>query len=209
MAELTLPIEPRTPGHPNRDRREGYVPAVVYAHGQPAESIRVPEKRLREVFGTGGEHHVIRLVPEGGPARTAIVKEVQRDPVQGKVLHVDFQAVSLTEQIRAQVPVVIVGEEQIEKAGWIVQHQLHAFEVECLPADLPEAIQVDVSGHHPGEAVHVKDVAVPAGVTVLEDEDAVVVAVVAPRAAELPEEGEEAPAEGEAEAGAGEPREQD
>ncbi|MBE3589737.1 MAG: 50S ribosomal protein L25 [Firmicutes bacterium] len=198
MAELTLPIEPRVPGHPNRDRREGYVPAVVYAHGQPAEAVRVPEKRLREVFGAGGEHHVIRLVEEGGPARAAIVKEVQRDPVHGKVLHVDFQAVSLTERIRAEVPVVVVGEEALEKAGWILQHQLHAVEVECLPGDLPDHIEVDVSGRHPGEAVHVRDMAVPPGVTVLEDEDAVVAAVLAPRTAEEPEEGGEAPEEGEA-----------
>lgn len=192
MAEHALTIEPREPGRPGRDRAAGYVPGVVYGQGRESEAVRVAEKELREFLLAGGHHHVVTL-REAGDGRTlaAVVKEIQHDPVRGRVLHVDFQAVSLHTRIRARVPLVVHGEAQVEKAGAVVQHQLRELEVECLPADLPEQIDVDVRRLAPGEAVHVRDLTPPPGVAILEDEDAVVASVVIPRAVEAALKAEE------------------
>lgn len=204
MAEHALKVEPREPGRPGRERRAGYVPAVVYGRGRASEAIRVAEKDLREFLAAGGHHHVVTLTAPGG-SFAAVVKEIQHDPVRGRVLHVDFQAVSLDTRIRARVPVVIHGEAQVEKAGAVVQHQLHELEVECLPADLPEEIDVDVRALAPGEAVHVRDLTPPPGVEILEDEDAVVASVVIPRAVEaaLKADVGEAGEEGQSQPGSG------
>lgn len=199
MAEWALTIEPREPGRPRRDRAAGYVPAVVYGRGRESEAVRIAEKALRDFLAAGGHHHVVTLRrPGDGQALAAVVKEIQRDPVRGRVLHVDFQAVSQDTRIRARVPVVVHGEEQVEKAGAVVQHQLHELEIECLPADLPERIDVDVRGLAPGESVHVRDLVPPKGVEILEDEDAVVASVVIPRAVEAALKAEEGGAEAEA-----------
>lgn len=193
MAEFSLTVEPRPAGRPRRDRAEGYVPGVVYGRGQEPESVRVREKDLREFLAAGGHRHVVQLTRAGSRAkpRAAVVKELQRDPVRGRVLHVDFLTVSLDTRIRARVPIVVHGEEQAKKTGGVVQHQMHEIEVECLPGDLPESISVDVSRLRPGDAVHVRDLRAPEGVTLMEDGDAMVASVVIPRAVEAARKAEE------------------
>lgn len=201
MAEFSLTVEPRPAGRPRRDRAEGFVPGVVYGQGQEPESVRVSERDLRDLLASGGHRHVVHLKKTGSRAkpRAAVIKEMQRDPLRGRVLHVDFLTVSLDTKIRAQVPILVHGEEQAKKTGGIVQHQMHEIEVECLPGNLPEAIVVDVADLRPGDAVHVRDLRAPEGVAFVEDAGALVVSVVIPRAVEAARKAEESGTPAEAE----------
>lgn len=180
--EFVLAAAPRVAGHPRRDRAAGYVPAVVYGHGVSARALRVEGKALLTLLASGGAHHLVRLGVDGEPEPfTVVIKEVQRHPVSRDVRHVDFQAVSAREAIHAEVPVRVVGEEQVQKAGAVLQVLLHALRASCLPADLPERIEARVVGLVAGQSLLVRDLDVPPGVTVLNDPDEAVVHVLAPR----------------------------
>ncbi len=202
--EFSLQASRRTAGHPNRDRAQGRVPAVMYGHGVQPLTLGLDAHEFALLLSRGGAHHVLRLDVDGEPApRTVVVKEIQHHPVSRKPLHVDFQAVSALERIHAEVPVHIEGAEQVSRRGGVLQVVLHHLRVSCLPADLPEQIVVDVSALDVGEFLTVAQVAVPAGVAVLAGPEEVLVSVGVPRAAEpeatatpaTPAEGA-APAEG-------------
>lgn len=177
MEELTLEARQRDPGKPRRVRSAGFVPAVVYGRGRPPQSIEVEEHALQVVLDRAGRHHIVHV---GG--QPTLVQEVQRQPTTGRVLHVDFHAVSLQEAVHAEVPLRVAGEEKLHKAtGAIVQHQMAEVRVTCRPADLPDFVVVDVSGLGPGEQVTVAGLALPAGVEPLHDPGEVVLSVLAPR----------------------------
>jgi large subunit ribosomal protein L25 len=185
MDQLALKAQPRLGGHPNRDRREGFVPAVVYDRDRTSRVLRVDQHQLLQLLSHGGRRHVIRLEVEGeSAARTALVSA-------GRPLHVDVHAVSLQERVHAEVPLRLHGEEQITKVGGILQHLMNEVRVVCLPGDLPEWIEVDVSGLEIGQVLTVADLAVPAGVVLQHDPEEAVLGVVAPRLAAA-EEGAEA-----------------
>lgn len=182
--EFALAAAPRTPGHPRRDRREGYVPAVVYGHGVPSRAVRVEARALDTLLHRGGAHHLVRLTLQGEPEpRTVVIKEIQRHPVTRQVRHVDFQAVAAHERIHAEVPLRLRGEEQVAKTGGLLQVLLHTLRVSCLPADLPDHIEVAVGDLTIGQTVTVGDLTVPAGVTLEHDPGEAVAHVLAPRTA--------------------------
>jgi large subunit ribosomal protein L25 len=184
-APYVLSAEPRQAGHPNRDRAQGFVPGIVYGHGITPLAVRIPVHDLNRFLARGGAHHVGQLTVRGeAQPRTVVVKEVQRHPVSREVLHVDFQAVSAQERIHAEVPLRIVGEDRVAKGGGILQVLLHNLRVACLPADLPDHVDADVSGLSIGHTLTVGDLTPPPGVTVLNDRDEVIVTVLAPRTAE-------------------------
>jgi large subunit ribosomal protein L25 len=168
----------------------------------------VDAKAMRELLH-GGHNVVVRLsVEDGGEdSPTVMMREIQRHPLTGALLNVDFQRISLTEKVQAQVSVTLVGEAPGLKQGGVLDHVLREVEVEALPTDLSERIELDVSHLRVGESLHVSDLVAPAGVAILADATDVVVSMfvpraveeVAPVAAEVPE-GEEAPAEAEGEA---------
>jgi large subunit ribosomal protein L25 len=116
-----------------------------------------------------------------------MIQEVQHHPIQRQILHVDFHAVSATEKITAEVPIETVGEPVgVKTGGGLLEHILRDLEVECLPGDLPERIQVDVSGLDLNQSIHVKDLQLPAGVEAVTDGDLTVVAVSEARVEEEP-----------------------
>ncbi|MCL6451548.1 MAG: 50S ribosomal protein L25 [Acetobacteraceae bacterium] len=206
MPEREIVAEVRGTGksEARRLRREGYVPAVLYGHGVPGVALKVDQKELaRVVQSAGGRSVLVRLQVkgEGGPSRTVMLKELQRHPIRGSLVHCDFYQVSLTERVHVPVPVVLVGEEEAKKAGGMVQHQMREVMVECLPTDIPERFTVDVSALGVGHHVSVSQLEVPPGVRLLSPGDEVVVTVLAPKAEEVPE----APAREEAAAPAGAP----
>ncbi len=181
---LSLAVEPRAPGHPRRDRAAGYVPAVMYGHGIAPRALRVESRELLALLARGGAHHLVQLAVGGDPERpTVVIKEVQHHPVTRAVVHVDFQAVSAQERIHADVPLHVVGEDQVAKAGGVLQVLLHAVRVSCLPADLPERIDVPVAGLATGQTLTVSALRVPDGVLVLNDGGEVVAHALAPRTA--------------------------
>lgn len=180
-------------------REQGLVPANIFGKNVKSEAISVDLKEFNEVFEKAGETQIIDL--SGKPV---LVSNVQNGPVTGRVIHVDFRQVDLTEKITAQVPVETEGESPAEKQGLgTVVVQIDEVEVEALPTELPENIIVDLSGlEEVDQAIYVKDLKVSGKVEVKEDPEAIVVKVEPPQKEEEPEpapvaEGEEG-AEGEA-----------
>ncbi|MCC6356351.1 MAG: 50S ribosomal protein L25/general stress protein Ctc [Verrucomicrobiae bacterium] len=191
-------------GPVGRLRRSGRVPAVLYGKRTDAVSLEVAEKDLNAaVHGTSSENVLLDLDMElGDKSRktTAFVQHVQHDPVTGRILHVDLHEIAANEKLKAHVPVRSLGEPiGVKTFGGILENILRELHVECLPKDLPDRIEVDVSGLNVGQSIHVKEIAVPDGVAVLNSGDVVVFAVAAPTVAEE----EAAPAEGAAEGAAG------
>jgi large subunit ribosomal protein L25 len=185
-----------------RIRKEGQIPAVVYKDGNEGLSVKVDMKELWQVLHTeAGSNVIITMEIDGkekAETKTVIIKETQVDPLNDKFLHVDFHEISLEEKLTVKVPVELKGEAPgvTEEEGVLTQ-VLWELEVECLPTDIPEHIDINVEALRIGDAIHVADLALPAGVTALEDREQVVVSVHAPQAEEEAEEviGEEGAAE--------------
>lgn len=197
MTEIKLEASPREGGKPNHIRRQGRTPAVVYGHRRTSQAISVDNLELHQVLGHGS-NALIKLTT-GAAEDTVMVKDIQRDPVRGGILHIDFISVALDEVLTVRVPLAVVGEDDVTEAGGIVQHQLREVEVECLPTDVPGHINVDVSNLRVGEHISAGQLPLPAKVALITDPDEVVVSVVAPRVTEAEEapEAEEPTAEAE------------
>jgi len=188
-----------------RLRREGLVPGVLYGRADPI-AISIPERELRRALtGEGGLHAILDVEVEGA-AKThpSILKEYQVDPVRGGVTHVDLQEVRLDQPINASVSLHLSGGEDAPgvREGGVLSQPLRELGIQALPLEIPEHIDVDVSGMEIGGTLRVNDVTVPESVTVLDDPDTVVATVTAPTRVVEPEEelaeGEEEAAEGEA-----------
>ncbi|MBU1006350.1 MAG: 50S ribosomal protein L25, partial [Candidatus Omnitrophica bacterium] len=116
---------------------------------------------------------------------TVVLKEVQKDPIKDCLLHVDFQEISLTETLKVNVPIAAKGEAiGVKQDGGVLQHILWEVEVQCLPTNIPEKIEINISGLKMGDALHVKDIVMPEGVKILEDPEAVVFSVEHPKKVE-------------------------
>ena len=206
-----------------RLRRDGLIPGVLYGRGKAPHAICVPERELRRALTGGhGLHAILDVVLEGQKTTHAsILKEAQQDPIKGRVIHVDLQEVRLDEPIQAQVSVDLVGESAGVKEGGVLSQVQRELRVEALPLEIPDHLELDVSGMAIGDTLRLVDLPAQEGVTFLDDpEETVLATVTAPTVivepeveeeeleeGELPEgevpEGEEAP-EGEAPAAEGE-----
>jgi len=183
-------------------RAAGRVPAVVYGQGMESAALSVDAKELRHVLHAGGANVLLDLIVDGKDL-LALARDVQRDHIRNRFMHVDFLVVSRTEKITLGIPVLVVGESVGVKAGGVLEHHLWEIQAECLPGDVPDAIEADVTELAVGDSIKVADLVAPKGVTILSSEDELVLAVVPPQAREVEEvavealEGEAA-AEGEA-----------
>jgi large subunit ribosomal protein L25 len=170
----------------SRLRRMGFIPAVVYSHGK-AESIQVSKKEFSKLFRSHiSESVLIDLAVENSPAeaeRKVIVKDYQLDPVSDEVVHLDFYKVTSDEVFQTKVPLIITGTSKGERLGGILEVLEREIAIECLPADLPEKIEIDVTNLEMGHSIHIKDLPASGTVKFLEDADKAVVAVVTPKAA--------------------------
>jgi large subunit ribosomal protein L25 len=180
-----------------RLRRSGLVPGVLYGRAKP-RSIAVPERELRRALtGSGGLHAILDVVLEGQKStHPSILKEYQRDPIRGTVLHVDLQEVRLDEPIHAAVTVALVGEAQGSKEGGVLQQAAREVHVEALPLEVPEHIELDVSGLAIGDSLRVADLPALDAVTYLDDPETVIASVTLPTRVEEPEPEEEELGEG-------------
>ncbi len=179
-------------------RRAGYTPGVIYGAHEETLPVKVPtqvlQKFLRELHG---EQVVLELKIDGKTLQ-GLVQDVQRDPVTGEPIHVDFLVLHAGEAVEVTVPLVLVGEAPGVKMGGILEHLLHEVDVRALPAHLPPHIEVDVSGLGLGDVLRVKELRVPEGVEILEDPEEPIVVISVPRGVEEAPEAEEG---GEAEEG--------
>jgi len=165
-------------------RRQGMVPGVLYGHGRAPRPVAVDARALDAVLHTHAGLNVLidlELVGNGGEPATVMVKEVQRGLFRHEPIHVDFYAVSLTERLQAHVPVVLKGTPRGVAEGGTIEHHLREVLVECLPTQIPDSIEVDVSALGVGRSLHVSDLVPPQGVRLLTPREEVVVTVVAPR----------------------------
>ena len=183
-------------------RQEGLIPAIVYKDGEAGISVKVDRKELWHALHTdAGSNVIISMRIAGGKKedeKTVIVKETQVDPLNDKIIHVDFHEISLKDKLTVKVPIEVKGEAVgvLENEG-ILSQILWELDVECLPTDIPEHISVNVESLGLGDAIHVKDLSLPDNVDPLEDPEQVVVSVHPPQAEEeeKEDEGEEGAAE--------------
>lgn len=162
-----------------RLRKAGRIPAVIYGKTHEHTLLEVDAKTFSQLLERSASDSVLVNLKIEGVNRSALalVQEVQHDYLRGGVLHVDFHAVDSNEQIRTHIPVVLQNVEAAEKKGGQIEHILHSLEVFCLPKDLPEVIEVDVSNLSLGESLHIKNVTLPAGVTTHIDGENVIAAL--------------------------------
>jgi len=180
-------------------RAAGQVPAVLYGHGMDPLSIAIDSKDLfHALHGSAGTNVLVDLVVEG-KEHLALPREIQRDHVRGQYLHVDFLAVRRDEKVEVDVPIRVVGESPGVKSGGVLEHHLWDLHVECLPGDVPDGIDADISALQVGDSLKVGDLVLPKGVGILTPADESVLGVITPQARVL-EEAVAVAAEGEAEA---------
>lgn len=176
-------------------RAAGQVPGVVYGHGVDSEPLALEAKELEKVYRTAGGNKIVALKVEGGKARNVLFHDVQHESVRGTIAHVDFYVVKMNETLRAEVPVRFTGESTavFQDEGTLVKG-VEMVEVECLPGDLPESLEADISVLDDFEkTITLGDLKLPKGVTlVAEDLSLVVAKIDAPRSDAEMEELDEA-----------------
>ncbi|HET8777278.1 MAG TPA: 50S ribosomal protein L25 [Candidatus Limnocylindria bacterium] len=211
--ELTLDAREAQGKANKRLRREGLVPGVVYGKGEDSTNVQVDAKTFETLYKAAGRTSVVKFrIPGHNRASSGFIKSVQRHPLTGRALHVDYLLVNLKVEMEVEVPLVFVGEAPaVEETGGTLLHNLSSINVKALPTDIPHQIEVNVSVLTSLDvAIHVRDLNLNRElVQVLTDGDTLVSTVVPPRIEEEPEtivgegelegeEGAEAVAEGEA-----------
>ena len=176
-------------GASRRLRHEGKVPAILYGGHADARALTLSHQKLLIMLDNERFYSTILSLKVGDQTQAAILKDVQRHPFKNAIVHVDFQRVEENEKIRISIPLHFTGaavSPGVKSQGGIVSHMRNETEVSCLPKDLPEFIEVDISGLSLNESIHLSQLKVPEGVTLVDlvKDDAAVVAIHSPRAEE-------------------------
>jgi len=182
-------------------RARGFIPAVIYGGNDKPQPLQVSARDINAMMSqASGENVLVELeIGDDGQSRTALVQEVQHSPVGGEIRHVDFQAISMDQMIEAEVPLEPVGTAVgVKTFGGLLDQSLRTLTIECLPADLPDRITVDVSQLNIGDSIHVREIQLAQGVTPKVQLDLTAFSVLAPMV-------EEEPVAAEAEVAAAEP----
>ncbi len=166
-------------------RRGGLIPAVCYKKGEDSLSLKIQKREFLKLLKTeAGENVILTLKIQGQKKikpKTVIIKELQRDILKDELLHIDFNEISLTQVLRVKVPLVSKGEAiGVKQEGGVLQQILWEVEVECLPTNIPERLEMDISNLKINDAVFVKDIVVPEGVKILQDLESIVFSVEPP-----------------------------
>jgi large subunit ribosomal protein L25 len=202
--QVKLKAEPRQDVGRSAVRKlkaRGFIPAVIYGGNDKPQPLQVSARDVNAMMSqASGENVLVELEIGGdGQSRTALVQEIQHSPVGGEIRHVDFHAISMDQMIEAEVPLEPVGTAVgVKTFGGLLEQSLRALAIECLPADLPDRITVDVSHLNIGDAIHVREIQLPQGVTPTVQLDLTAFSVLAPMV-------EEEPVAAEAEVAAAEP----
>ena len=196
MEELFLDAEIREEigkGKTKGLRDKGFIPAVIYADGKDALSLKLSHRQLVQLVH---QHRIEGVIinlnikdDKKHKSRPCLIKEIQHDPVHGDIVHVDFNQISLTKEIKVNVPIIAKGEAVgVKLEGGSLEHVLWEIEIECLPVNIPKDIEVDVSSLKLGESIHIRDIIVPSGVKIVNDPGAIIISVAAPMKEEAPVE---------------------
>lgn len=195
---VTIQAEKRTAtgkGAARQLRQAGRVPAVIYGHGREAEPLTLGAHALKQALhGIAAESTIIDLEIDGTPVKT-LIREIQRHPFKPQIMHVDFYEIHAGEKITLSVPIRLVGvAEGVKNQGGTLDQVMREVEIEVLPSDIPDRVDLDVTALEIGDSLHVSDLTIP-NAEILEEPDATVCSVVAPRVEEEPEVEEEEAAE--------------
>jgi large subunit ribosomal protein L25 len=174
-------------------RRDGKVPAVLYGPKTEPILLAVDTKDIELILKQGGVSQLLNLVIQNGKeaSKPAMIKELQVHPVSGKFLHIDFYEIDMERKIRVGVPVVTVGDSIGVELGGLLSIIRREIEVLCLPTEIPDAIEVDVTDLDVGDSVHVEEIQLPEGAEISADVNFTVITVLAPKVEAEPEEEEE------------------
>ena len=163
-------------GRLNQMRREGWLPSVIYGRGAANQNLKVDAKSFGELLArSSSENIVVNLEIDGEGTRLAFLQAIQHDPLSGLALHADFLAIDSNTEITAHIPAHLNGEAPGVKAGGVVEQYVHAIEITCLPDDLPETIELDISKLELGDSLHVGEINYPKGVRPTHAADVVIV----------------------------------
>jgi large subunit ribosomal protein L25 len=167
-------------------RQSGQIPAIIYGHSRQPQSLAIDTRELEKLLErVAAGSTVFELSIDGRTART-LIREIQRHPVKRAILHVDFQELVAGEKVTVSIPIVFVGSSEGVRGGGILDQVMHELRIRCDPSNIPNHVDVDVTPLQIGHSIHVRELSMPASVEVLDDEDATVCTVSAPRASETP-----------------------
>ena len=175
-------------GAARSSRRQGRIPGILYGHGEESVSLSVDANELQKlVHSISIENTIVDLDIGKGEPYKVLIREVQRHPFRDEFIHIDFFHVAMDEKIQVEIPIVLIGTPTgVKNKGGVMDHQLRELEVFCLPGNIPEKVEIDVSDLDIGDSIHVSDIQLP-DVEVLTDLDRSVVAVLAPTVIEVEE----------------------
>lgn len=188
MQKIMLKADKRTEtgkGSARSMRRNNLLPAVMYGE-KKSIMLKLDKKVVQKLIYTGvGEHALITLELNEGNSKTSehpvLIKDYQKEPLTEELLHVDFLEVSLKKKINVTVPLVIVKEPAGIKMGGIMQHRVREIEVECLPTQIPDKIEIDAGAVEIGHSLHVSDIPAQKGILIITDPSEVILTVSAPK----------------------------
>jgi len=194
VSETALVVEAREAigkGAARKLRAAGKIPAILYGRGRDSLPLALDPRALDRILRSSGANTLLDLTVEGHPEvkdTVALVKDLQRDPLRGSIVHADLYAVDLTRAVTVDVPIHLVGKARGLDFGGILEHTLREVALECLPRSIPESIEVEISHLEVGDVIHVRELTLPEGVTLVTDGDLGVVHIALPQAEPTPEE---------------------
>jgi large subunit ribosomal protein L25 len=163
-------------GRLNQMRREGWLPSVIYGRGTENKNLKVDAKSFAELIArSSSENIIVNLEIDGEGTRLAFLQAIQHDPISGTAVHADFLSIDEKTEITAHIPAHLNGEAPGVKAGGVIEQYVHAIEIICLPDDLPETLEIDISGLELGDSLHLGEIKYPKGVKPTHAADVVIV----------------------------------
>lgn len=195
MSELTIEVSQREHQGKNKNRQlraQGLVPAVVYGGQRDPVTIQVERRKIEELLRNSESDNPVFLLKLGDKSRHAMIREMQTNAVTGQMLHLDFQRVLMDQVVRVTVPIELHGTAYgVKNESGIVDFVTREIEVECLPGNIPKAIDLDITHLHVGQHLEVHELTLPDGVEVQEEPQRVIVSIASPRLeVEAEEEGD-------------------
>ncbi len=197
MSELTIEVDRREDKGKNVSRRlraAGQIPAVVYGEGKDPVKIAIGQRKVEDLLRKGGGENAVFFLKLAGTkqSRHTMIKDLQRDPMTGGMIHIDFQRVNLKNKVKVSVPVELIGESVgVKTDGGLLDFVTREVEVECLPDAIPPHLEAEVSELHAGQHLEAGELSLPDGLELLTDPNRVIVAISKARAEEEEVEGEE------------------
>lgn len=161
-------------------RQENYIPAILYQKGSNGRLLNVNESELSNMIAKNGENVIVKLRVDGMDI-PAVIKEVQRDHLNERLIHVDFQPVTLHDIIHAEVPILLVNGERIEKNGWVINKQMTELQIEGEVEKIPHAITVDASKYKVGQVLRVADIEISKELSIVNEKNEVIFSILPTR----------------------------